>query len=287
MHHADSPQPTPSDTRRRSGGSPIVRFVGVNKSFGRQRVLRGLDLEFNEGQTTVVLGPSGSGKSVILKHIVGLMKPDTGQIWYRDQRVDLLTERQLAPLRRETGFLFQLSALFDSMSIAENLEFPLTEHTTLKPDERRARIEAALAVVDLRGVEKKFPAQLSGGQQRRAALARSVILRPSLMLYDEPTTGLDPIRSDGIAELIVKLQRETGLTSVVVTHDLACMRKVADRVVMLYEGRIIVDGTPEDLDRSTDPHVQHFITGTAEDDVDREPADEHHHQPAPGARSRA
>jgi phospholipid/cholesterol/gamma-HCH transport system ATP-binding protein len=241
----------------------------VHKSFGRQRVLRGIDLSFREGRTTVVLGASGSGKSVILKHIAGLLKPDRGEVWYAGKRIDRLPERALAPMRRELGFLFQLSALFDSMTIAENLEFPLAEHTTLSPAERRSRVEEALAVVDLSGVEAKVPAQLSGGQQRRAALARAIILRPRLMLYDEPTTGLDPVRADGIDELIVKLKRDSGMTGIVVTHDLACMRKVADRVVMLYDGRVVAEGTPEEIAASPDEHVQHFITGTAEADVDR------------------
>jgi phospholipid/cholesterol/gamma-HCH transport system ATP-binding protein len=247
----------------------LVELKGVHKSFGRQRVLRGIDLSFREGRTTVVLGASGSGKSVILKHIAGLLKPDRGEVWYAGKRIDRLPERALAPMRRELGFLFQLSALFDSMTIAENLEFPLAEHTTLSPAERRSRVEEALAVVDLSGVEAKVPAQLSGGQQRRAALARAIILRPRLMLYDEPTTGLDPVRADGIDELIVKLKRDSGMTGIVVTHDLACMRKVADRVVMLYDGRVVAEGTPEEIAASPDEHVQHFITGTAEADVDR------------------
>lgn len=259
--------------KRRTGparaGGALVELVEVHKSFGRQSVLRGIDLEFIEGTTTVVLGASGSGKSVILKHIAGLLKPDAGEVRYAGQRIDTLSERALAPMRRELGFLFQLSALFDSMTIEENLEFPLAEHTKLTAAERRARAEEALAVVDLSGVEWKVPSQLSGGQQRRAALARAIILRPRLMLYDEPTTGLDPVRADGISDLIVKLKRETGMTGIVVTHDLACMRKVADRVVMLYDGRVLASGTPDEIAASRDEHVQHFITGTAEADVDR------------------
>lgn len=250
-------------------GRALVELVNVHKSFGRQRVLQGVNLTFNRGQTTVVLGPSGSGKSVILKHIAGLLRPDSGEIRYDGSRIDRLSERDLSPMRKDLGFLFQLSALFDSMTIAENLEFPLIEHTTLSLTERRGRVTEVLSVVDLSGVEAKFPAQLSGGQQRRAALARAVIQRPKLMLYDEPTTGLDPIRSAGISDLIVKLKRETGMTGIVVTHDLACMRKVADRAVMLFEGRIIADGTPEQIAASDDPHVQHFITGTAEEELDK------------------
>lgn len=261
--------PPPDATPR-----PLVELIDVHKAFGAQRVLRGVNLTFLQGETTVVLGPSGSGKSVILKHIAGLLRPDSGVIRYDSMRIDHLPERGLTPMRKEMGFLFQLSALFDSMTIAENLEFPLIEHSSISAAERRQRIADVLSVVDLAGVEPKFPAQLSGGQQRRAALARAIIQRPRLMLYDEPTTGLDPIRSAGISDLIVKLKRETGMTGIVVTHDLACMRKVADRVVMLFEGRIIADGTPEQIAASDDPHVQHFITGTAEEDLDRVRHDE-------------
>ncbi|MBL8745464.1 MAG: ABC transporter ATP-binding protein [Phycisphaerae bacterium] len=248
---------------------PLIELIDLHKSFGSQRVLEGVNLNFRQGQTTVVLGQSGSGKSVILKHIAGLLRPDSGEIRYDSLRIDHLPERDLTPMRKEMGFLFQLSALFDSMTIAENLEFPLIEHSRLSPEERRERIKDVLAVVDLAGVELKHPAQLSGGQQRRAALARAIIQRPRLMLYDEPTTGLDPIRAAGISDLIMKLKNETGMTGIVVTHDLACMRKVADRVVMLHDGRIIADGTPDELASSEDPHVQHFITGTAEAELDR------------------
>lgn len=257
------------ETPQPGGGGAIVELVGVHKSFGRQKVLRGVDIAFQRGKTTVVLGPSGSGKSVILKHIAGLLRPDSGEVRYEGKRIDRLSERDLIPMRKDLGFLFQLSALFDSMTITENLEFPLVEHESLAPDERRERVKEVLAVVDLVGVEKKFPAQLSGGQQRRAALARAIIQGPRLMLYDEPTTGLDPIRSAGISDLIVKLKKETGMTGIVVTHDLACMRKVADRVVMLFEGQLIVEGTPEEITASEVPHVQHFITGTAEEEMDK------------------
>lgn len=255
--------------------SPLVELVGVHKSFGAQKVLRGVDLAFAQGRTTVVLGPSGSGKSVILKHIAGLMKPDAGEVRFRGQNIERLNDAQLAPVRRQLGFLFQQSAMFDSMSIQENLEFPLIEHTTLSASERAQRVAQALETVDLSGVQAKFPAQLSGGQQKRAALARAMITGPDLMLYDEPTTGLDPIRSDGISEMILRLRRQTGVTGIVVTHDLACMRKVADRVVMLFGGKIIFDGTVDQIYASDDEHVQHFIAGVAEPDVAEEPAGEH------------
>lgn len=252
------------------GAEPIVRMVDVWKSFGPQQVLKGLNLDILSGQTTVVLGPSGSGKSVILKHMVALLRADRGEIWFRDQRVDLLPESQLGPVRRQIGFLFQQSALFDSMSVRDNLEFPLIEHTGLSPDERRARVAEALRMVDLAGVEPKFPSHLSGGQQKRVALARAIILKPALMLYDEPTTGLDPVRSDGISELILKLRRELGVSGVVVTHDLACARKVGDRIVMLGDGRVIFAGTMQQLESAPDPRVRNFVAGhaTAEDTTD-------------------
>lgn len=254
---SDSPLPD-------EASSVIVELVKVSKSFGAAQVLHEIDLQFPEGRTTVVLGPSGAGKSVILKHIAGLLRPDSGQVLFHGERMDQLTEHQLAPIRKEMGFLFQQSALFDSMTVLENLEFPLIEHTRLSARERRKRAIEALETVDLHDVEAKVPAQLSGGQQKRVALARAIILKPSIILYDEPTTGLDPVRADGINELINKLRRMTGVTGIVVTHDLACMRKVADRVVMLYEGAIRFEGSPRDIESAQDPIVKRFIEVAAE-----------------------
>lgn len=262
MAPTTKPQPASDESVPPVGGaSPIVRLVGVWKSFGAQQVLRGLDLDILAGQTTVILGPSGSGKSVILKHIVALLRADRGEIWFRDQRVDQLSERQLGPIRRQIGFLFQQSALFDSMSVRENLEFPLIEHSDLNEEGRRYKVSEALRLVDLAGVEAKRPAELSGGQQKRVALARAIILSPALMLYDEPTTGLDPVRSDGISDLILKLRRELGVSGVVVTHDLACARKVGDRIVMLGDGKIIFGGTMKELEAASDERVCNFVTG--------------------------
>lgn len=243
---------------------PIVRMVDVVKRFGPQTVLDGLSLEIPSGRTTVILGPSGSGKSVILKHIIGLLKPDSGEIWFRDQRIDRLSDRDLGDVRQQMGFLFQQSALFDSMNVRQNLEFPLIEHATVSHKERRNRVAEALSLVDLAGVEAKFPAQLSGGQQKRVALARAIILKPALMLYDEPTTGLDPVRSDGISSLINKLRGDLGVSSIVVTHDLACARKVGDIVVMLGDGRIIFRGTMDQLADAPDERVRQFAAGVAD-----------------------
>lgn len=244
-----------------TSASPMVRLVRVVKQFGTQVVLNGVSADFREGETTVVLGPSGSGKSVLLKHIAGLLRPDAGEVYFRSQRIDRLSESRLAPIRRQIGFLFQLSALFDSMTVRENLEFPLQEHTGLSARERAAEVAAALRRVDLVGVEDKFPAELSGGQQKRVALARAIILKPALILYDEPTTGLDPVRADGINQLIRRLQGELGVTSIVVTHDLTSAKKVADRVIMIHGGVVIADGTLSDVEACEDEHVRNFLAG--------------------------
>ncbi len=268
-----APPPPPTDVApdMRPGGArasdePMIRLHNLHKRFGRQIVLAGISLDFAPGGTTVVLGPSGSGKSVLLKHVVGLLRPDRGEVFFHGHRIDQFSERDLGPIRRRVGFLFQLSALFDSMTVRENLEFPLEEHTKLSPDERLERVRESLKLVDLEGVEQKFPSQLSGGQQRRVALARAVMLRPEVVLYDEPTTGLDPVRANGIADVILKFQRELGVTSIVVTHDLVLMRKVANRVVILRDGRVLAAGSPEQVQDSQDPHVQNFLAGRYEPD---------------------
>lgn len=244
---------------------PILTLRGVGKSFGAQVVLRDLNLDVVRGDNIVILGPSGTGKSVLLKLIVGLLRPDAGEIIFDGARIDQLSERALGPIRRKIGFLFQLSALFDSMTIRENLEFPLREHTSLTRTERRRRVQGALERVDLHDVERKHPAELSGGQQKRAALARAIILEPELMLYDEPTTGLDPIRADGINRLIRRLQVDLGVTGMVVTHDLASAAAVGDRVVMLDEGHVIADGSIEQLRHHEDERVRRFMAGESVD----------------------
>lgn len=248
----------------------IIRFVGVHKRFGQQHVLDGLSMDIPTGLTTVVMGPSGCGKSVMLKHIVGLLRPDAGEVYFDGERIDRLKEREFRRIRLQIGLLFQMAALFDSMNVLQNIEFPLVEHTTLTAAERRDRVREALEMVDLAGVEQKLPAQLSGGQRKRVGLARAIVLRPRVVLYDEPTTGLDPIRSDGINELIIKLRRTMNVTSIVVTHDLVSARKVADHVVMLLGGKIAARGTYDQIENHPDPHVQHFVKGhydKADEDV--------------------
>jgi len=243
----------------------IIRLKGIHKSFGSLRVLEGIDLDFHESRTTVVLGPSGTGKSVLLKIIVGLLRPDRGEVYIDDQRVDTLSESEFVEVRTQFGFLFQMGALFDSMTVAENVCFPLGEHTPMSGEEQRDRCDQVLRLVGLGGMERKMPAQLSGGQRKRIALARAIALEPRFILYDEPTTGLDPIRADVINELILRLQRKLNVTSIAVTHDMASAYKIADRLVMLYDGRIIADGTPDEIQNSENPMVRRFIRGEADE----------------------
>jgi len=244
----------------------LIEFRKVSKQFGRQVVLNGVDLNIDEGKCIVILGASGSGKSVMLKHMVGLLRPDSGEVWYDGQRIDNLPEKKLSELRTQFGFLFQMGALFDSMNVFDNVAFPIVQHTDKNPEEIREIVEQKLRMVGLRDVDKKMPAELSGGQRKRVALARAIALDPRVIVYDEPTTGLDPIRSDVINHLIIKLQRELKVTSVVVTHDMHSALKVADRIVMLHEGKLIFDGTAEDIRNSDDPIVQRFVNGEAGDE---------------------
>ncbi len=237
----------------------MIRLKGIQKAFGDARVLRGVNLELPEGETTVVVGPSGCGKSVMLKHIVGLLRPDAGEVWFRDIRIDQIPERKMGPVRTRIGFLFQLSALFDSLTVGENLAFPLREGRFSSAAGIDNRVREALDMVDMAGNEHKLPAELSGGQKKRVALARAIMLQPEVMLYDEPTTGLDPERAKGIDDLVVRLKDRLGVTGLVVTHDIVSARRVADRIVMLDKGEVIAQGTFEELVRSGGPRVQAFF----------------------------
>ncbi len=255
-------------------GHPIIELNGVYKTLGHLPVLQGVDLRLEKGQTTVIIGESGVGKSVTLKHIVGLMAPDRGDVWFcsesafggRRVRVPDLTHVELVELRRHFGFLFQMGALFDSMTAGENVGFPLREHTKLSRAEIDKRVARKLALVGLDGIQDKRPAELSGGQKKRVALARAISLDPEVILYDEPTTGLDPVRGDVINELIRRLQAELEVTSVVVTHDMASAYKVGDRIILLHGGQFIADGSPDEIRASTDPRVQRFIMGKASEE---------------------
>ncbi len=241
----------------------LIELRHIFKRFGWLEVLNDVSLEIEQGKCLVILGASGSGKSVMLKHIVGLLKPDYGEVWFSGQRIDNLPERQLMKVRERFGFLFQQGALFDSDTVAQNVGFPLVEHTTKKPEEIGEIVKHKLRMVGLPDVANKMPAELSGGQRKRVALARAIALDPEVILYDEPTTGLDPIRADVINELIVKLQRELHVTSVVVTHDMNSAFKVADRLVMLFDGKLIFDGTADEIRRTDNDAVKRFVLGEA------------------------
>jgi len=244
--------------------SPIVRLVGLEKRLGRQKVLRGVNLEIREGERMVIIGRSGGGKSVLLKHILGLMRPDAGEVWFRDKNLVNLTEEQMVPLRKETGMLFQNGALFDSLSVGENVAFPLRERGGASESEIQAEVERALKIVDLPHQDRKWPSELSGGMRKRVALARAAIARPALMLYDEPTSGLDPIVADSINKLMVRLGKELNMTSVIVTHDMVSAREVGDRIAMLHEGKIYVVDEPAAVLESQDPVVKNFVNGISD-----------------------
>jgi phospholipid/cholesterol/gamma-HCH transport system ATP-binding protein len=246
----------------RATAEPIIAFRDLHKSFGDKQVLRGVDLEVARGETMVVLGSSGSGKSVLCSMLVGLLSPDRGRVVVAGQDVTTFeTDEEWRSVWLKTGFLFQGSALFDSMTVGENVAFPLREHTDLPPDQIRARVAEVLSWIDLDGIENKLPSELSGGMQKRVGLARTIVLEPEIVIYDEPTTGLDPLTSDTISELIRRLQQERQVTSVVVTHDIRCTFQVADRVAMIDEGRILVQGSLEEIRKSEVPKLKAFLYG--------------------------
>jgi phospholipid/cholesterol/gamma-HCH transport system ATP-binding protein len=242
----------------------MIRIVDLHKAFGPNRVLRGVNLAVAKGETMVVIGQSGSGKSVLLKLMIGLLKPDAGKIYIDSQEIARLKDEDVQAITRKFGLLFQGAALFDSMTVAENVRFGLERHTQYSVAEMNELVVKSLARVGLSGIEKLMPHQLSGGMKKRVGLARAIAYRPEIMLYDEPSTGIDPIRADAINELINKLRVEMSVTSVVITHDMASCYKVADRIAMLYEGQIIEEGTPDEIRRSQNPVVQQFIHGQAE-----------------------
>ncbi|KPK81187.1 MAG: hypothetical protein AMJ81_10800 [Phycisphaerae bacterium SM23_33] len=241
----------------------MIRLKGVRKTFNSLVVLEDLTLDIYRGQTTVVIGPSGCGKTVLLKHLVGLLRPDSGSIFFDGADITRLSESELTPIRHRVGFLFQSSALFDSMTVAQNVCLPLMEHGVRAKEYLEQRCREVLRVVGLDGLQGRMPEELSGGQRKRVALARAIALKPEVILYDEPTTGLDPIRADLINELILKLQAELKTTALVVTHDMNSARKVADRIVMLYNGRIVADTTPGGLADVKDETVARFVEGRA------------------------
>ncbi len=248
----------------------MLEIRDLHKHLGDKHVLRGVNLTVPKGEALVIIGGSGCGKSVLLKHILGLFKPDKGSILVDGEDVVPLHERELFRVRKRFGMLFQGGALFDSMTVADNVSFALDEHSKLSAAEKLEIVKKKLAVVGLKGVENVYPADLSGGMKKRVALARAIAADPDFLLYDEPTTGLDPIMSDVINELIVKLKTTMSVTSIVVTHDMASARKIADKMAMLYEGTIRIHATPEQLYASEDEVVKRFINGLASEEQMRE-----------------
>lgn len=243
---------------------PKISLQHLYKSFGGKEVLRDLSLDIQTGESVVIVGGSGSGKSVTLKHVIGLMQPDRGHVVVDEQDLCCMHPVELNTFRRRFGMSFQEGALFDSMSVFENIAFPLRRHTKKSEAEIRQRVEECLENVHLTGVEKRRPSELSGGMRRRVGFARAISLEPEILLFDEPTTGLDPVISDVVADLIREMDEKLHTTTVTITHDMKVAFKIADRVAMLYGGEIIEEGSPAVFQRSSNPFVQQFIEGRAE-----------------------
>ncbi|MEP7071881.1 MAG: ATP-binding cassette domain-containing protein [Verrucomicrobiota bacterium] len=239
----------------------MISVRGLRKSIAGQEILRGIDLEVSVGETLVIIGRSGGGKSVLLKHLIGLLQPDAGEIRVTGQNITGMKERALRSVREKVGILFQSGALFDSLNVEDNLAFPLLEAGERDVNAIRRRINEVLDVVELEGENEKMPESLSGGMRKRVGLARAIIRQPSCVLYDEPTSGLDPVVSDSIDRLIRRLQERFGMTSVVVTHDMKSAFHVADHIAYLHDGRIYFYGTPEELQRCDDKIIQDFLQG--------------------------
>ncbi|MCK9275407.1 MAG: ABC transporter ATP-binding protein [Syntrophales bacterium] len=242
----------------------MIELFDLHKSFGKQKVLDGLNLTIRGGMTTMIIGRSGGGKSVLLKHMIGLLRPDSGSVVVCGKDITRMNDRDLNEERKKFGMLFQEAALFDSMNVLENVAFPLREHTKKKDSEIRRIVRDRLYDVGLSGVEEKMPSELSGGMKKRVGLARALVMQPEIVLFDEPTTGLDPVMSEAIDRLISDTQRNFNLTCVVISHDLKSIFTVAHRIAMLYEGKIIAEGTPDELKQSDNDVVKQFLKGSLE-----------------------
>lgn len=239
----------------------MIKIKELTKRFNNVLVLKDLNLDIQTGQTCVIIGRSGCGKSVLLKHIIGLLKPDKGKVLVDGKEVALMKELELTALRSKVSMVFQGGALFDSLNVAENVGFGLIEHTRINREELLERVEESLSMVGLGGIGNLAPSELSGGMKKRVALARAICIRPEIILYDEPTTGLDPINADSINELIRSLHDKLKVTSVVVTHDMKSAYHIADKIAMMYKGKIVLEGTPSEIQKTADPVVHQFING--------------------------
>jgi phospholipid/cholesterol/gamma-HCH transport system ATP-binding protein len=243
----------------------MIEIAKVTKYFNNQKVLDGVSLKVEKGKTNVIIGRSGCGKSVLLKHIVGILKPDSGRVYVDGEDITILQGRELDRVRTKIGMVFQGGALFDSLTVGENVAFGISEHSKhIDKDVLEKRIQESLEIVGLFDVQERMPSELSGGMKKRVALARAICMQPQVILYDEPTTGMDPITADSINELIRSLHDRLKVTSVVVTHDMKSAYRIADRIAMLYQGKIIAEGTPEDIQNTRDPIVHQFINGLAQ-----------------------
>jgi len=242
----------------------MIEISNLNKSFSEHKVLDNLSLKIDTGATCVIIGRSGCGKSVLLKHIMGILKPDSGKVFVDGKDIGSLSDKELDILRLKVGMVFQGGALFDSMTVGENVGFGLIEHNHLDRRELLERIEESLCLVGLCGIQNLMPSELSGGMKKRVALARAICIKPEIILYDEPTTGVDPITADGINELIRSLHDKLKITSVVVTHDMKSAYRVADKIAMLYQGKIIAEGTAAEIQNTNHPIVHQFINGLAQ-----------------------
>jgi len=240
--------------------SAIITVSDVHKAFGSLVVLNGIHVTFEEGKVTTVIGQSGTGKSVLFKTMIGIMKPDHGEIWYRDTSVTRLSDIELIELRRSFGYAFQGAALFDSMTVGENIAFPLREVLGIRDrNEQRRRVSEMLEWIGLPGIEGKFPAELSGGMRKRVGVARSLVTKPDVLLFDEPTTGLDPVLGETINDLVVRVNKELGLTCILITHDIQASFRISDKIAFLHEGRIAEEGPPKEVAESNHPMVKKFI----------------------------
>ena len=242
----------------------MIEVSQLRKSFGTQEVLRGVNLSISRGESAVIIGGSGCGKSVLLRHIIGLIQPDSGDVRIEGESIVNLNERELIKIRRKFGMLFQSAALFDSLTVAENVGFLLDREEIMSREAIRKTVAEALELVDLGGTENKKPAELSGGMRKRVGLARAIIYKPEIIVYDEPTTGLDPVVSDSIDQLVIKMRDQLNCTTIVVTHDTRSMRRVGNHVMMLHHGLIHANGKPDEIFKSTDPIVHKFVNGIAD-----------------------